>query len=252
MTTLATLVATGPLCRGQKSDAVRVLQLTLDAAGQGDFLAQGDFGPKTEAAVKSFQFSQGLRATGIVDMATARALDAAAAHALLTKKANLPPWLEKAISLIGVEEYAGGDDNPLILAWAKQCGGSIAANYKHDATAWCKLFTEYCLVSTGYRGIDSLWALDNRKVGTPLTGPAVGAIASKERTGGGHTFFVIGRTAAGQIVGVGGNQDDRVCRATYPPAILKYNWPDGAMIPGKIGLTSLPLTDSAPLSKTEA
>lgn len=248
------LVARGPLRQGNEGDAVRAVQLQLAKLGYA-LHGTGFFGPNTLAMVKLFQAKEGLKVTGEVDAATAAALDwplIAKTPAAAPADPAMPPWLTKAVSLIGVAEVQGDRDNPVILDWAKACGGAIAKTYKHDSIPWCKMFTEYCLVSTGFRGTDTLWALDNRKVGTALSGPAVGAIATKTRDGGGHTFFVLGKDEHGHIVGVGGNQSDRVCRATFDPAGLKYNWPFGYPVPKKIGIKALPVVDTAPLSKREA
>jgi uncharacterized protein (TIGR02594 family) len=87
---------------------------------------------------------------------------------------------------------------------ARASGGNIAKTYKHDATPWCALAVNYCLVASGLPGDDSLWALDFSRHGTRLEGAAVGAIATKTRDGGGHVFLVVGRTEDGRIVGRGG------------------------------------------------
>lgn len=251
MTAFADLVARAPLIKGDDNAAVRVLQLELKARGYA-LHGTGYFGAVTELALKDFQHKQSITVSGRLDMATAVALDRPFTPVPREVSIDMPPWLHKAISCIGVAEVPGQADNPVILDWARQCGGMIAREYKHDAIAWCKMFTEFCLVTTGYRGIDSLWALDNRKVGTALTGPAVGSIATKSRDGGGHTFFVAGRTKRGMIVGVGGNQGDRVSRATFDPDVLRHNWPDGFPTPAAIGLLKLPIVDDAPLSKRES
>lgn len=159
--------------------------------------------------------------------------------------AGAPPWLVLSISEIGTLEGAGGLDNPIILAWARACGGNIAKNYKHDSIPWCKMYVEHCLRTTGFVGNDSLMALDSRKIGTALAGPVVGAIASKSREGGGHTFFVRGKDNLGRIVGVGGNQDNSVCNANFDPNVLKYNWPAGYPVPTLIGMQSLPIIATA-------
>lgn len=107
-----------------------------------------------------------------MDLTTAVSLDQPAPGAP-APKVDVPPWVTTAIQSIGIAEGPGSKDNPVVLAMAKTCGGQIAKVYVHDSTAWCKMFTEYCLVKNGLRGIDSLWALDNAKLGTKLKGPAV-------------------------------------------------------------------------------
>jgi hypothetical protein len=61
------------VARGQKGDLVVWAQRHLQAAG-ADIAADGDFGPGTQAAVKSFQTAKGLDASGQIDTATWRAL----------------------------------------------------------------------------------------------------------------------------------------------------------------------------------
>lgn len=63
-----------PIQRGDAGTRVTVLQQALVAAGI-TVLVDGNFGAATEAAVRTFQTNNGLEATGIVDAATADALD---------------------------------------------------------------------------------------------------------------------------------------------------------------------------------
>lgn len=230
-------------------DVTQIQQLLL-AKGYDPKGTDGEIGTNTRRAIVAFQKASGLLDDGRIGELTATAMDGAAAAlpnpvAPVTSPGALsdgqPPWLVKAISLIGTLEAPGTKDNPVILAWAKACGGNIAATYHHDSVAWCAMFREYCLKSTGYHGVDSLWALDSRNIGTALKGPAVGAIASKSRNGGGHTFIVRGRDKSGHIVGVGGNQSDSVCNANFDPAVLKYNWPAGYPLPAHTTFSALPI-----------
>lgn len=239
----------------RNAEAVKAVQRVLIDAGYqlGTARDDGIYGDRTRRAVAQFQASKGIPDTGRVGPLTAAAMDTlhpAIINSIVAGKT--PPWLQTAIDNIGVLEAPGPADNPTILAWAKECGGYIAANYKHDSVPWCKMYVEYCLRRHGLKMNDSLWALDVRKYGTKLSGPAVGAVASKTRSGGGHTFFVIGRDKAGHIIGVGGNQSDSVCRAPFNSSELKYNWPDGYPLPERIGFASLPIVPSAKFSKSEA
>ncbi len=240
---------------GMTSDEVKKAQLAL-AARHYPLLGTGYYGPATREVVKSFQIIHGLKVTGIIDDLTATTLFKPVSIKSVEKSTaslSTPPWLATAITSIGIAEVPGNKDSPVILAMAKKCGGNIAKSYTHDEIAWCKMFTEYCRASNGLKGVDSLWALDNAKLGTKLAGPAFGAISCKKRTGGGHTFIIAGKDKNGLLVAVGGNQGDRVSRATFKPSeIVSYNWPNGYPLPGKTGLSSLPVVDSAPLSKREA
>lgn len=254
MPTISSQVKDAPVRPTSSGDLVKQIQLAL-AARHFPLLGSGYYGPATRDAVKAFQTSQGLPVTGVVALDTALALDkpvTVVAQEKSTIDIQTPPWLKTAIDNIGIAEVPGNQDNPVILAMAKACGGNIAKTYVHDEIPWCKMFTEYCLVKNGLKGVDSLWALDNAKIGTKLKGPALGAIATKKRTGGGHTFIIAGRDKDGKIVGVGGNQKDRISRATFLTSeLVSFNWPNGYPLPVKVGLSSLPVVDSAPLSKRE-
>lgn len=241
---------------GMSGDLIKKAQLAL-AARHYPLLGTGYFGPATKNAVAAFQISQGLKPTGNVDDATADALNKPVQFEAIEKSSvniSTPPWLATAISNIGIAEGPGDKiDNPVVLAMAKVCGGNIAKTYVHDSIPWCKMFVEYCLAKNGLHGNDTLWALDSAKIGTKLNGAAFGAIACKKRVGGGHTFIIAGKDKNGKLVGIGGNQKDRVSRATFNLSeIVSFNWPNGYPLPVKTGVSSLPVVDSAPLSKREA
>jgi hypothetical protein len=44
-------------------------------------------------------------------------------------------------------EMIGSRRNPAIIGMAKACGGNIARTYRHDATPWCALTVNYCLIA---------------------------------------------------------------------------------------------------------
>ena len=60
------------LQKGDKGEDVRALQERLVALGYLKGAADGDFGGKTEAAVKDFQAANALEPTGIADTPTQR------------------------------------------------------------------------------------------------------------------------------------------------------------------------------------
>lgn len=253
---IAALVAAAALKRSPiKSNAVFALQTALLQLRDLDDHADGYFGPRTEAAVKQFQSLHALPETGIVDRETAEKIDAALARATVAPvlaTSGDPPWFVIATSLLGIYEFTGNADNPTIIGWARELGGTIAKTYKHDSIPWCQLFVQYCLYKAGFPHLDSLWALDNANYGQRLTGPARGAIGTKKRDAGGHTFFIVGRSSSGNIVMRGGNQSDMVCDAEIEPdQVYSVTWPKGYPIP-KVGLASLPIVKSAPRSKREA
>lgn len=166
--------------------------------------------------------------------------------------AGMPPWLARMNAILGLYEFPGSADNPAVIAMAKACGGNIARTYKHDATPWCALAVNYCLIASGLPGDDSLWALDFARYGTRLKGAAVGAIATKTREGGGHVFLVVGRTKDGRLVGRGGNQRDMVCDEVFDPSVITAcTWPKEYPQPAHVGFAALPVVEPAPKAKRE-
>lgn len=159
-----------------------------------------------------------------------------------------PPWLRVAMGLIGTHEVPGPGDNPKIVGWARELGGSIAREYKHDEIAWCALFMNYILFKAGLFGTGSLWALDFASWGKSLGAPAVGAIAPMHRTGGGgHVVCVVGRDQHGNLMGIGGNQSDAVSIKPFPRARpVGFRWPSGwpLPLPQNVGFFNLPIVAS--------
>ena len=51
--------------------------------------------------------------------------------------------------------------------------------------------------------------------GAELLRPAYGCVAIKTRQGGGHVCFVVGKTSTGDLVCIGGNQNNMVSYAIY-------------------------------------
>ena len=72
-----------PLSRGSKGAEVEALQRRLNELGYSVGAVDGQFGGKTEAAVRAFQAAAGLSATGIADGATQALLYSAEALALM-------------------------------------------------------------------------------------------------------------------------------------------------------------------------
>ena len=70
-------VAMAELSRGARGDEVARVQQSLIKLGYLNDVADGIFGEKTAAAVSAFQRAKGLPATGVVDDATAQALEVA-------------------------------------------------------------------------------------------------------------------------------------------------------------------------------
>jgi uncharacterized protein (TIGR02594 family) len=254
--TIASLVSNKILKLGMAGPDVRELQLALGKLGY-PLKGSGYFGIGTDTAVSSFQRKAGLDPDGDVGTATAQAIDAALAGPKPGTGRLAPPvvearplWLEAGLGLVGTAEKAGAGNNADIMQWADQEGGAIDRTYTADSIPWCALFIGHILTLGGQKGTGSLWALDyadpRKWSAVKLIGPAVGAIAPMVRAGGGHVICVVGRDQHGNIMGLGGNQSDKVSIIPFPPSRLNrgFWWPGGASPPASIGFSSLPVVRS--------
>ena len=152
------------------------------------------------------------------------------------------PWIAEAKKYIGLKEIVGTKaHNPTIVQWLKEMGnfpGASKSWYFEDETPWCGLFIGHCLGKSGSAVIKDwyrakAWAAAGL---TKLDAPAYGCIAVKSRQGGGHVFFVVGKNAKGQILGLGGNQGNTVSIIPFNPTDIDgYYWPskliDGKSVP---------------------
>jgi uncharacterized protein (TIGR02594 family) len=140
----------------------------------------------------------------------------------------LPKWIGVARSYIGTHEGVGAKDNPKVVELYALAGHP---EVKHDAVPWCAAFVGACLRKAGYPSSGTLWALDYAAYGDRLVSPVVGAIATKTRDGGGHTFFVVDFDAT-TVWGLGGNQSDAVSIVPFRRSIIhSLSWPHGVPLP---------------------
>jgi uncharacterized protein (TIGR02594 family) len=144
---------------------------------------------------------------------------------------STPRWLDLARRQIGVHEGDGVHSNPTVIKFFIEAGH---AEVKNDhTTPWCAAFVGAMLHESGITPTGTLWALDYAKWGQRIDGPAIGAIATKKRLGGGHVFFVAAFDAS-HVWALGGNQNDRVGIERIPrSAIYSYTWPPGEPLPAK-------------------
>jgi len=134
------------------------------------------------------------------------------------------PWMLTAKRLNGTQEFDEGD-NEVILQWARDLGGSVARDYKHDSIAWCGLFTAYCLFVNGIEPVkDPLWALNWAKWQEGVS-PAYGCVLVFRRNGGGHVGFYISEDDYYYHV-LAGNQSDEVNVSRVSKAqFVSSRWP---------------------------
>lgn len=125
-----------------------------------------------------------------------------------------------AESQLGVEEYAGTEHNPRILAYAKQIGyGGIAV----DETAWCSIFANWCAMRASLPYSGKLNARSWLEVGQPVEDPEPGDVVvfwrGNPNSWEGHVAL-IDSMGDGVINVLGGNQSNRVCVLAYQSARL--------------------------------
>lgn len=162
---------------------------------------------------------------------------------------NDPRWITQARKYYGLREVKGPKTNPVIAGWLKV----LKAWYGDDETPWCGTYIGGVFNEVGYK-IPKLymqakaWLTWGTKVQV-----CFGCVGVKSRTGGGHVTFIVGRTAQGKLVGLGGNQGDAVSYATFNQSdFIDFRWPSEAAVPVIVGLSTLPLlkvNQNAPVSE---
>lgn len=163
-----------------------------------------------------------------------------------------PVWLSKARTYVGITEGAGAKDNATILNWAKKLGGWVGRFFTHDSVAWCGLFVATVMTQAGFSDIPAnpLGALNWSAFGKQLKVPALGAIMTFKRPGGGHVAFYLGEDATAYHV-LGGNQSNAVGVTRIDKSRLAaIRWPIGAPDPQVWGVKLSPA--GKPLSANEA
>lgn len=159
---------------------------------------------------------------------------------------SAPAWLVAAREDIGLREVRGAPTAPKIATWLQRLG----AWWKDDETPWCGTACAAWMLAAGikppaawYRA--KAWA----DWGQPLGGAVNGCIVVFGRQGGGHVGLVVGETAGGRLLVLGGNQGDAVSVAAFPrDRVVAYRWPAGQPLPPLLQLAR----GDAPLSASEA
>jgi cell wall-associated NlpC family hydrolase len=141
-TATASAVAQPLLKQGSTGPVVKELQQKLKAAGFNPGPIDGDFGPKTFAAVKSFQKAKGLTTDGIVGPKTWAALNGAKPVTPTTPPA-VSGVRQKIISIaegeLGLKEV--GNNRGDILKYPRYFG--------RGAEAWCADFASWVYTHAG-------------------------------------------------------------------------------------------------------
>ena len=139
---------------------------------------------------------------------------------------NACPWMRPAVGELGQRERPGKRrNNPRIIAYLRVVGFGA-----WDETPWCSAFANWCMLRAGIPGTGRATARSWLGWGTALDPgrPRFGCVAVLRRTSNparGHVGFWVG-ARAGQVLLLGGNQDDAVCVKAYPRSkLLGLRWP---------------------------
>ena len=122
---------------------------------------------------------------------------------------------EWAMTQLGVKEIKGWKHDKQIQKYLATVG---MGGYS-DETAWCAAFVNWCLAQAGIYGTGKPNARSFLKLGEETKNPTRGDIVvfwrESKSSWKGHVGFFDEFTPHGQVVCLGGNQDNRVCRKVY-------------------------------------
>lgn len=134
----------------------------------------------------------------------------------------LPKMIAAALQYLGVKEIPGAASNPVILDMAKGLG--ISRIYTNDDTSWCALFVNHIMRIVGkpqvnykndkYNLLRAKFLLNWGNEINPENA-LLGDVVIIDRPGGGHVFLLIGFTKDGNLIGIGGNQGNKVSIAEF-------------------------------------
>ncbi len=124
--------------------------------------------------------------------------------------------ITQALKLFDTHEAPGSVNNPEIIKWAKEVGGTVADTYKADEIPWCGLFMAVVAKRSAKQVVkDPLWALNWGTFGINTNTPMFGDVLvfTRKTSDGrkaGHVALYIGEDTSSYHV-LGGNQADSVC-----------------------------------------
>lgn len=127
-----------------------------------------------------------------------------------------PRMINEALNLLDIQEDLSKRNNPIILDWAKQIGGTVAQIYLADSIPWCGLFMAIVAKRANKTVVkDPLWALNWGTFGNHIQEPMLGDVlvfTRKTESGNkaGHVGIYIGEDETCFHI-LGGNQKDKVC-----------------------------------------
>lgn len=223
---------------GAKGIDVRRLQMLLNSTLVPPPMLRedGDFGRRTEDAVKRFQQLRRLRPDGLVGPDTWAALGQrdGTGQGLAAAPAGAP-WMAIAQAELSVHENAmPGRHNQRIIEYHR----TTTLKATQDETPWCSSFVNWVMTRAGHRGTNSALARSWLEWGRVLERPQVGAVtvikrkqAGSDAATGSRTGFHVALWVSGTPAGIrllGGNQADSVRYSDYLLQnydVRSYRWP---------------------------
>lgn len=141
------------------------------------------------------------------------------------QKTLMQKIFETASEELGVEELAGGQHNPRVLAYH----AATTSGAKVDEEAWCAAFVSFILEALKLKSTDSAWSRSYLNWGKPLEQGVRGAVVVFTRPEAGptkgHVAFYVSEDAE-KVYVLGGNQSNKVSIAGYPKSrVLGYRGP---------------------------
>lgn len=174
----------------------------------------------------------------------------------------------EARKYVGLKEIKGSKHEAKILQLIKSAEKATKQNLSwlfgkdskgvtkyNDETAWCGSFLGgvFADVGLGHKiPKDFYRAKDWEKAGTKLDKPAYGCVVTFTRDGGGHVGIVVGKTKAGNLKVLGGNQSDAVNIADFVPSrATAFRWVSAGVVPEQHRY-DLPILPAGRISTNEA
>lgn len=210
------------------NNVLSLLQSRLSELGYYHLVVDGLDGTGTNNAVINFKADHKLRRTNFVGPITHRLIFDPATKPRPAPKPveGVPPFLLEAKRLLGVREFAGSRNNPVIMRWAEE----LDQWYSGDDLAWCGLFAAHCMAygapdqpqdfnrlgARAWLNYGKLVLGEGQKFNDlPYGLPCVLWRTDRYRSWNGHIFLITGQNKT-HVRGIGGNQGDAVTEAWFP------------------------------------
>lgn len=199
------------LKKGSKGQEVLDLQKKLNVVSDANLKEDGDFGAKTEFALKEFQKSI---VSGILDTDTETKLDSLlAAIPKESSDTQYPPWVKWFQDRLGWTEFDHDKELSKGWHWTHLNYTSVIGADR----AWCAMSLCTALEENGFLSSGSAAASSYSKFGERCDFKPGAILAIRHTTGKHHvTLFLSWKDEKAMIANcLGGNQSNKICIASY-------------------------------------